>query len=260
MAKVNIRMQLNSHFFKILLPNFLLTAVSFYVLFTDFQWLFLLYAFLGFYILGIFGAAIGYHRYISHSSFQVNNFWKNAFIICGALTGQGSPIFWAGLHHHHHRFSDTKQDVHSPVNGFFNAFIGWQIFKPIETVPGVAPRWLYKNSLVKLIHRHYHKFYWGSVSVAYLIDIYFGLFFMTLGGWFLINLIEDLGNVYFHHPTKGYQNYNTPDNSKNVHWLAYITLGAGYHNNHHKWPGKYRFGEKVNEPDIAAWFIEKIKK
>ena len=164
-------MQFNSHFFKILLPNFVLTLTAFYILFTDFQAIYLLYVFLGFYILGIFGAAIGYHRYISHSSFQVNEFWKNAFIICGALTGQGSPIFWAGLHYHHHRFSDTEKDIHSPVNGFFNSFIGWQIFKPIETVPGVAPRWLYKNTMAKLIHRNYHKFYWGFVAIAYLSKI-----------------------------------------------------------------------------------------
>lgn len=249
---------MSTHFYKIIIPNWILSLVAIALLITNFQWLFVLYAVLGYYLIGILGASIGFHRYISHSSFKTNLFWKYYFIIAGSLTGQGSPIFWAGLHIFHHKISDTDQDIHSPKKGLLNAFIGWQI-KSSEGIPSIAPRWLYTDKIVRFIHKNYYKFYWTIIAVSYLIDIYFGLFFMTLGGWFLITNTENLGNVVLHNKNLGYRNYELNDNSRNVHWYSWFTLGAGYHNNHHKWPGSYQFGLKNNEYDLGARFIDLIK-
>lgn len=252
-------MNLSDHFKRIVLPGYILSMLAIYILITNFTWIYVLYTVLGFYVIGIFGSSIGFHRYLAHQSFKTSRFWEVLMILCGSLSGQGSSLFWVGLHKHHHRVSDTIADSHSPVHGIFMSFIGWQI-KPIEKVPTVANRIMYTDRLIKLIHRHYYKFYWLSGLLIYLIDPYFGLFFFTLGGYFLFGLISNVGNVVNHHPAIGYRNYELPDNSRNVWWNALITLGGGWHNNHHMHPGKYRFGEKWWEIDLSAGFIELIKK
>jgi stearoyl-CoA desaturase (delta-9 desaturase) len=249
---------MSTHFYKIILPNWILSSIAIAVLITNFQWLFVLYAVLGYYLIGVLGASIGFHRYVTHGSFKTNNFWKYYFLITGSLTGQGSPIFWAGLHIFHHKVSDTEKDIHSPLKGKFNSFIGWQI-NSSEGIPAIAPRWLYTDPIVKFIHKNYYKFYWTVVVIAYLIDLHFGLFFMTLGSWFLITNSENLGNLILHSPNMGYQNYDLGDNSRNNHWYSFFTLGAGYHNNHHKHPGNYKFSHRSYELDLGAKFIELIK-
>jgi len=246
-----------THFKKLTIWQWLLTAAAVYVLVTDFRWLDVVYAALGFYVLGIFGASIGFHRYLTHQSFKTSKFWHWAMVACGSLTGMGSPFFWVALHKHHHLKPDTPEDVHSPRNGVFRAFIGWQ-FEPAPDIKTPANRSMYTDPLLKVIHRHYYKLYWLVVGLAYLIDWRFGLFFFTLGGYFILGMFENLGNVLLHLPSVGYRNFDTPDDSRNIHWYALITLGGGYHNNHHRWPGRYRFGEP-HELDMGAWFIERIK-
>lgn len=249
----------SEHFRKIILPNWLLALVAIYFLIFHFSWLFVLYTALGFYILGIFGASIGFHRYLTHQSFKTSKFFDWLMIICGSLTGQGSPIFWVALHKFHHKHSDEEVDIHSPRRGFWNAFILWQI-RPIQPISSMANRSMYVHPLIKFIHRNYYKLYWGTVALIYLINPFFGLFFMSFGGFFVLGMFENLGNVVFHDNRFGYRNYDLPDNSRNVAWNAYITLGGGWHNNHHRWPGRYRFGEKWWEFDVSARIIELIKK
>lgn len=250
---------MNSHFLKVTLPNWILALVAISVLCIDFRWLDVLFTVLGFYVLGIFGASLGFHRYLTHMSFKVNKFWHNAMIICGSLTGMGSPIFWVALHKYHHAHPDEISDVHSPKNGIVNAFIGWQIrhFAPIQSM---ANRAMYVDPLIKYIHRQYYKLYWLTVLLAYCINWRFGLFFMSFGGFFALSMIENLGNILLHHRRSGYRNYDTADDSTNIWWYSILTLGGGYHNNHHKYPGSYRFGVKWFEFDLGARLIEAIKK
>ena len=249
----------SEHFYKIILPNWILAIIAIYVLIASFQWIYILYAALGFYILGIFGASIGFHRYLAHRSFTTSKFFDWAMILCGSLTGQGSPIFWVGLHKFHHKNSDKENDIHSPKRGFLNAFILWQI-KNTKLVLPMANREMYTHSLIKFIHRNYYKFYWLSTIAVYLVNPYFGLFFMSFGGFFVISMFENMGNIIFHSPNFGYRNYDLPDDSRNVAWNAYLTLGGGWHNNHHRWPSRYRFGEKWWEFDVSARIIEIIRK
>jgi fatty-acid desaturase len=249
----------SEHFLKIILPNWILGSVAIYFLVFHFSWLFVLYSVLGFYVLGIFGASIGFHRYLTHQSFKTSKFFDWLMIICGSLTGQGSPIFWVALHKFHHKNSDAESDIHSPNRGFWNSVILWQI-KKVQPIQAMANRKMYTHPLIKFIHRNYYKFYWLSVLAVYIINPMFGLFFMSFGGWFLIAMFENLGNYALHSKFFGYRNYDLPDSSRNVPLNAYITLGGGWHNNHHRWPGNYRFGEKWWEFDVSARIIELIKK
>ena len=118
---------MSPHAKKILLPNYILSAIAIVHLCISFNMTHLLFAVAGYLILGIFGNFIGFHRYLTHRSFTVNNFFHYVFVTLGSLTGQGSAIFWTALHLHHHRNSDTDVDVHSPIKGFLESSLLWQI-------------------------------------------------------------------------------------------------------------------------------------
>ena len=249
---------MSHYFYRMMLPHLFLTVVALSVLVVDFHWFYIAYALLGFYVLGIFGNTIGFHRYLTHQSFKVNKFWHNVFIVLGSMTGQGSPLSWTALHLHHHRNSDTEKDVHSPIHGFWNSVILWQIRGKFDTKGFIAPRSLYKDKLVRFIHDNYLKCYWGIGLLLFILDPYIFLFFFCLGGYTLMFVVDNISNYAFHTNKFGYTNYETRDNSRNVPLISYITLGAGWHNNHHKFPARYRFGEQ-NEIDIGARIIELIR-
>jgi len=251
---------MSKHFYKLMLPQILLTIFAFGVLIFNFHWLYILYSILGFYILGIFGNAIGFHRYLTHQSFTVSKFWHYIFVVFGSLTGQGSPIFWTALHLHHHRHSDTQADVHSPIHGFWQSSFLWFIKPGLENVSGlIAPRSLYRDKVIRLIHDHYYKFYWGIGLILFLINPYFFLFFFCIGGYFLMTVADNLSNYFFHNSKYGYVSYKTKDNSRNVPIISYISLGGGWHNNHHHDPKSYKFGKLDHEIDLGARLIELIK-
>lgn len=251
---------MTAHFYKIILPQWILSLVALVLICMDFNWLYISYILLGLYIPGIVGNTIGFHRYLTHQSFKVNKFWHYGFIFLGSLTGQGSPIFWTALHLHHHRNSDTDKDVHSPIKGFWQSFILWQIKGKFEGMKGlIAPKNLYKDPIIKFLHYNYYKIYWAVGLTLFLIDYKFFLYFFCLGAFFMMSILDNLSNFFLHYSNVGYTNFDTKDQSRNIPFLAYITLGAGWHNNHHYDPKNYRFGIKKYELDIGAKFIELIK-
>jgi stearoyl-CoA desaturase (delta-9 desaturase) len=252
---------MNLHFYKIILPQWILSAVSVVFLFIDFKWIHVLYALLGLYIPGIIGNTIGFHRYLTHQSFETNKFWHYTFIILGSLTGQGSAIFWTALHLHHHRNSDNQLDIHSPNRGFWSSFVLWQLKGRFEGMKGlIAPKKLYRDPFVKFLHYNYYKTYWLVGLIFLLIDPFFFLYFFCLGAFFLMSLVDNCSNFFLHWNKVGYSNFNTKDNSRNVPLIAYLTLGGGWHNNHHHDPKNYKFGILKYEFDPAARLIELIKK
>jgi fatty-acid desaturase len=87
----------------------------------------------------------------------------------------------------------------------------------------------------------------------------FFLFFFCIGGYFLMTVADNLSNYFFHNSKYGYVSYKTKDNSRNVPIISYISLGGGWHNNHHHDPKSYRFGKLDHEIDIGARIIELIK-
>lgn len=252
---------MNGHFYRIILPQSVLSITAIVYLFIDFNWLYIFYVALGMYGPGIVGNTIGFHRYLTHQSFEVNKFWHYCFIVLGSLTGQGSVIFWTALHLHHHRTSDTDLDVHSPIKGFWHSFILWQIKNNFHGMKGlIAPKKLYRDPIIKFLHYHYYKIYWGVGILILVIDIKFFLYFFCLGAFFTMALLDNISNFLLHFDKIGYVNFETKDRSRNIPFIAYVTLGAGWHNNHHHDPKNYKFGVKKYEIDIGARLINLIKK
>ena len=119
---------------------------------------------------------------------------------------------------------------------------------------------MYRDRVIKILHDHYYKCYWAAALLFFIVDPYFFLFFLCFGGYFIVSVGDNISNYLFHSPQFGYRTYNTKDNSRNVPIISWITLGAGWHNNHHHNPGYYKFGEKPNEIDIGAKIVEIIRK
>lgn len=253
--------RMSPHAKKIILPNYVLSLGAVAYLTFNFQALYLVYTALGYLTLGVFGNFIGFHRYLTHQSFEVNRVLHYLFVLLGSLTGQGSPIFWTALHLHHHRNSDTDLDVHSPTKGFWESSLLWQIRGSLETLKGlIAPRYMYRDRAIKLLHNHYYKFYWGVGLLLAIASIEFFVYFFILGGYFMTALADNISNYCFHSNKFGYKTFETKDNSRNVPLISILTLGAGWHNNHHWDPKNYTFKYKPYELDPSAWLIKLIKK
>lgn len=221
-----------------------------------------------FYFIRMFAITGFYHRYFSHRSFKTNRFWQFIFAVIGCTAVQRGPLWWAAHHRHHHQYSDTEPDTHSPVvKGFWWSHMGWftcdknfatryERVKDFSKFPEL--RWLNRYDMVVPTLT-------GAFMV--LLGMFLGHFYPELGTsgsqmfvWgFLISTvllfhgtftINSLSHVF------GSRRYETKDNSRNNPWLALLTLGEGWHNNHHRWPACARQGFFWWEIDITYYILK----
>lgn len=198
---------------------------------------------------------IGYHRYLSHRSFKLNKIFHISITYLGMLSGQGSPLFWVALHRHHHKYSDTEKDIHSPKNGFWESSLKWQILKSNKFKMLLYPKDLIKDRYLVFLHKNYYFLYWITFLLLSIISFELSLGLM-IGGTILTTCIDAVGNYVLHNDKYGSVSYKTNDKSRNSTTINLLTLGAGYHNNHHAFPNKYKFGKF----DLSSFFIRIIKK
>ncbi len=207
------------------------------------------------YVVRMFAITAGYHRYFSHRSFKTSRAMQFVFAVLAMSSTQKSVLWWAALHRHHHRHSDQEDDVHSPIHrGFFYSHVGWIFDKKHETtrldeVPDLA-----KYPELRFLDRHQLLPAIGLAILCFAIDGWSGLligFFASTAvlyhGTFFIN---SLAHVY------GNQRYVTGDTSRNNWWLANITLGEGWHNNHHAYQRSTRQGFRWYEFDPTYYVLK----
>lgn len=207
------------------------------------------------YVARMFGITAGYHRYFSHRSFKTSRVMQFFFAFLAMSSTQKSVLWWAALHRHHHRHSDQEDDVHSPLQrGFFYSHVGWIFDKKhdttrLEEVPDLT-------KYPELMFLDKHQLIPGIVLAiaCFLIDGWSGLligFFASTAvlyhGTFFIN---SLAHVH------GKQRYVTGDTSRNNWWLAVITLGEGWHNNHHAYQRSTRQGFRWYEFDPTYYALK----
>ncbi len=209
------------------------------------------------YVVRMFGVTAGYHRYFSHRSFKTSRFGQFLFAFLAQSSAQKSVLWWAALHRHHHAHSDQEEDVHSPVHrGFFYSHVGWIFDKKhdatrVEDVPDLAKypelRFLDRHQLVPAI---------ALAIVCFLIDGWAGLFV----GFFLSTVFLYHGTFFINSlaHVHGNQRYVTGDDSRNNWWLALITLGEGWHNNHHAYQRSTRQGFRWYEIDITYYVLRAL--
>ena len=219
------------------------------------------------YLLRMFAITAFYHRYFSHRTFRAGRAVQFVFALLGASATQRGPLWWAAHHRHHHRHADTEDDVHAPRHGFWWSHMGWFLCREnfetrAEQIPDliVYPelRWLDRyDLLVPLIY----------AVVLFALGVILNRLAPGLGtdGWQLLVWGYFVSTVALIHVTLtinslahvwGSRRYDTRDDSRNNFLLALLTLGEGWHNNHHHFPGSARQGFYWWEVDISYYLLK----
>lgn len=209
-------------------------------------------------LFGSIGICLGYHRLLSHRSFQVPQWLEYAIALIGALALQGGPIFWVAGHRLHHAYTeDETKDPYSARKGFWWSHMLW-IFYPrseffnYEQYKQFAPD-LVRDPFYRWLNRYF-----------VLLQLPLALLLYALGGWPLVIWGMFVRTVLLWHSTWminsvthlwGYRTFETDDNSQNLWWAAIFTYGEGWHNNHHAYPKVAKAGWRWWELDVTWWAI-----
>lgn len=237
------------------------------VIWSSFSWIAVATCFF-LYVIRMFAITGGYHRYFSHRSYKTGRIFQFLLGFLGASSAQKGPIWWASHHRHHHQHSDTEEDIHSPVvSGIYYAHLGWILSSQFVKPRLELARDLTKFPELRLLDR-FHAV--APISLA-LGTYFFGVFlqhnFPSLGtnGFQMVVWGFFVSTVLLYHGTFcinsaahliGKKRFKTTDESRN-HWLlALITLGEGWHNNHHRYPGSERQGFYWWELDVSHYILK----
>ncbi|MBY0357470.1 MAG: acyl-CoA desaturase [Candidatus Obscuribacterales bacterium] len=221
------------------------------------------------YVWLMLGVTIGYHRLLAHRSFKCPKLVEYFWVGTGYLAWQSSPIWWATMHRAHHRYTDQSLDPHSPRYGWKNAYFGWffQSTYPEHINPATQAKDLVKDPFYRFLEQdgNWHR----AHLLSMLIGFGFRLILLVSFGWvvalasalagLLVQQVPFLLNVVCHIPRLGYKGQATEDDSVNIWWVALLTAGEGWHNNHHAYPGSARSGFKRHEIDLS-WLMLRLMK
>lgn len=231
------------------------------------MWLFI-GVFAAAYIYHALGITLGYHRLLSHRSFQVPKLLEYIIVSGGYLSCEGSPIFWVATHRLHHRNSDEPgADPHTPLDGRWHAFVGW-MYKPKVFISSEESRKLcpdlYRDPLYRLLHVGHTDFAGPlclTISIIYRTAIFFLfgpiVFWAELSASLCAFVAPLIVNLFCHLPSLGYATYKSGDDSRNVFLVAMLSMGEGWHNNHHAFPHSAKFGLLPREFDLS-WQVLKL--
>ena len=207
------------------------------------------------------GISLGYHRLHTHRSYKVPLWLEYFFAVCGALTLEGGPIFWVATHRIHHQKSDQPGDPHSPRDGAWWAHMGWILFGETNH-NNTRLMSKYAPDLAK--HKFYiwlNNYHWVPMVVLGVILLrirrlpvmLWGICLRVVLGLHATWLVNSATHMW------GTRRFATRDDSRNNWWVALMTFGEGWHNNHHAHPTSARHGLAWYEFDIS-WITLKLLK
>jgi stearoyl-CoA desaturase (delta-9 desaturase) len=194
-----------------------------------------------------------YHRYFSHKTYKLNRFWQLAFAFQAQASAQKGVLWWASNHRHHHRYSDTERDIHSPRKGFWWSHVGWILADKHKATNLDAIKDFARYPELRFLNRHDWIAPWTYGLIAFLIGGWSGLvvgfFWSTVLLWHTTFLVNSAAHVF------GRRRYETTDTSRNSLLIALVTGGEGWHNNHHHYQGSARQGFFWWEIDVTYYFL-----
>ena len=207
------------------------------------------------------GISMGYHRLHTHRSYKVPLWLEHFFAFCGALTLEGGPISWVATHRIHHQKSDQAGDPHSPRDGAWWAHAGWIMIgeskhNNTRLMSKYAPDLAKDRFYVWL-----NDYHWVPVVSLAVLLLAIGGFPLMLWGVF-VRVVFGLHATWLVNSAThmwGARRFATRDDSRNNWWVALMTFGEGWHNNHHAHPTSARHGLAWYEFD-PSWILIKILK
>jgi stearoyl-CoA desaturase (delta-9 desaturase) len=209
----------------------------------------------------IFGITTGYHRLLAHRSFKTSRAFQFVLALFGVLAGQNGPLWWVGHHRHHHKHADGEQDTHSPRAGFFWSHMGWLFSPRCVDVRKDLVADLDRFSELRLLERYFY-----VVNLAYALFLYllgevwrhvdpgagtsgvqlvvWGAVVSSVCVYHCVWSANSFGHRY------GTRRFPTRDDSRNNLVVSLLTLGDGWHHNHHYCPSSARHGFRWWEIDM----------
>ena len=207
------------------------------------------------------GIGMGYHRLLTHRGYKTSKWVEYFLTICATLALQGGPIAWVATHRAHHQNSDKAGDPHSPRDGGFWAHMGWIITgealhnKAAELLPYVPD--LRKDKF----HIWISRWHWVPLAILAVLllllggwdYLMWGIFLRTVVGLHATYLVNSATHMW------GSRRFETTDKSTNSFWVAMLTFGEGWHNNHHADPSSARHGLAWYEFDMNWYGIRVLR-
>jgi sn-1 stearoyl-lipid 9-desaturase len=228
-----------------------------------FTWKGLFTAIFLWWVAGSLGIGMAYHRLLTHRGYKTYKWVEYFLTFCATLALEGGPIFWVATHRIHHQYSDQEGDPHSPIDGTWWAHMGWILMgKSMHHDTTTLAR--YVPDLAK------DKFHVWITQYHYVPQVVLGIVLLAIGGLPLLLWGTFLRTVFLLHATWlvnsathswGTRRFATRDLSTNSWWVALLTFGEGWHNNHHAHPTSAAHGLTWYEIDTnwyCIWVLEKL--
>ncbi len=212
-------------------------------------------------ISGSLGVGMGFHRLLTHRGYKTPKWVEYFMTTCGTLALEGGAINWVVTHRIHHAHTDAPGDPHTPRDGTWWAHMGW-ILRGTAQQHGDAVMWRYAPDLMRdRFHVLLNRFYWVPQVVL-------GLTLLAVGGWTLmlwgvfLRVTLNLHSTWLVNSAThmwGSRRFQTTDDSTNLWWVALLTWGEGWHNNHHAHPTAARHGLAWYEVDVNWYGIRALQ-
>jgi stearoyl-CoA desaturase (delta-9 desaturase) len=212
-------------------------------------------------IAGGLGIGMGYHRLLTHRGYKTPKWLEYTMAVCATLALEGGPIFWVGTHRIHHRFTDQAGDPHSPRDGKWWSHVGWilggkSMHRSTEEFAPYVP-----DLLKDKFHVWLSKWHWVPLTtLGFVVLALFGweavlwtIFLRVTVGLHCTWLVNSATHLW------GSQRFATGDDSRNSFWVALLTFGEGWHNNHHAHAQSARHGLRWWEFDLNWYGIQMLR-
>jgi len=205
----------------------------------------------------MFGITGGYHRYFAHKTYRTSRAFQFALAFLGCSATQKGPLWWAGHHRGHHKYADRPGDTHSPREGFYYAHQGWIFDRrwdatPLDRIGDFAAypelAWLNRYHVVPPALMALGCYLLGGFS-----GLIWGFVISTVALWHTTYCVNSVCHVW------GRRRYPTPDTSRNNWLMALLTLGEGWHNNHHHFCASTRQGFRWWEIDVTYYALRALQ-
>lgn len=214
-----------------------------------------------YWIAGSLGIGMGYHRLLTHRGYRVPKFVEYFLVTCGTMAMQGGPIQWVTTHRIHHAHTDHEGDPHTPRDGGWWAHVGWVVRGTAQDHDQAA----LKRYTVDLLKDRYYlwlqQFYFVPLLVVAIFLVVFGGWGVMLWGVFLRVTVGLHATWLVNSATHswGKRRFGTSEDSRNSWWVALLTFGEGWHNNHHAYPTSARHGLRWYEIDLNWYGIRVLQ-